>query len=135
MAYSKKKLDRIMCALYGVAESTDRVANARLAAGVMYKGDVVSIGTNQHKTHPFQAQFAKHVEAIYLHAETDAIKKALRLLHVDELSKCTMIICRIKQDGSYGLARPCDGCMKAIATFGIKEVMYTSGERSNLVCL
>jgi len=133
--YSKKKIKRVLNVLTNIAFDVERVANARLAACLLYKGDFVSIGTNKFKSHPFQAKYSKHHEAIYLHAETDAIKNALRILSTDELSRCTMFICRIKQDGSYGLAKPCDGCMKAIATFNIKNVLYTTGERNSISCL
>lgn len=133
--YSKKKTDRILNVLSSVASSVDRVANARLAAGLLYKGDFVSIGTNQSKSHPFQAQFTKHHEAIYLHAETDAIKNGLKVLSLTELSKCTLFVCRIKQDQSFGLARPCEGCMRAIANFDIRRVYYTTGERDQIRCL
>lgn len=133
--YSKKKTDRILNVLSNVASTVDRVANARLAAGLLYKGDFVSIGTNQFKSHPFQAQFTKHEEAIYLHAETDAIKNGLKVLSLSDLSKCTLFVCRIKQDMSYGLARPCEGCMRAIANFYIRRVYYTTGESNQIQCL
>ena len=46
--------------------------NARLAACVVYKNDIVSFGLNEKKSHPFQAKYGKNSDAVYLHAETSA---------------------------------------------------------------
>ncbi|MAE82165.1 MAG: hypothetical protein CMB80_05485 [Flammeovirgaceae bacterium] len=103
---------------------------ARLAALIVYKGKVLSVGTNRKKSHPFQNRYRKNDSAIYLHAETDAIKKALR--EKDDLSKCTLYIARARGSEKYGfnpgLARPCVGCMRAIVDFGIRKVFYTTNE-------
>ncbi len=113
-----------------IAEDNDAVSNARVAAMVFYKGSVISIGFNQNKSHPFAAKYSRHPDAIYLHAETDAILKAKKRLSDDELKKATLIICRRKyeENGSnilYGLAKPCCGCAKCIAAHEIKKVVYT----------
>jgi tRNA(Arg) A34 adenosine deaminase TadA len=119
-----------------VAESIEPVANARIASAIVYRNDIVAIGTNKKKSHPFQRRFAKHDLAIYLHAEIDAIKNAMRHLSLGELAKSKMYISRIRYADSEpnptpdklirGLARPCEGCMRAIATFDIKHVCFTS---------
>lgn len=121
--------------LVSLAQKTERVANARLAACIVYKNEIIATGTNQKKTHPFQKKYAKNKDAIYLHAETDAIKNALKHLTVHEMAKAQLVVCRVKQDHSFGLAKPCEGCMRAIATFGIKEVYYTTGESRKFSCL
>jgi deoxycytidylate deaminase len=114
--------------------ANDRVRSfprAKLAACVVYKNDIVSFGVNQLKSHPFQAKFSRHEDAIFLHAETDAIKNALRTISIEELSKSTLYVCRVKyhdvRKKQYlrGMSCPCDGCKKAIATFNIKKVVYT----------
>jgi deoxycytidylate deaminase len=134
-SYNTKKIQRVLNVLSNVAYDVERVANARLAACLLYKNEFVSIGTNKFKSHPFQAKYSKNKEAIYLHAETDAIKNALRVLNTDQLSKCTLFVCRVKQDGSFGLAKPCEGCTRAIATFNIRKAFYTTGERDIIRCL
>lgn len=112
-----------------VAEDVVAVSNARLAAAVFYKGKVVSIGVNQHKTHPFAAKYCRHPEAIFLHAEVDAINKAKKKLTEQELKKATLVIVRVKQDVNkkteFGIAKPCNGCEKCIEAHGIKNVIYT----------
>ena len=50
---------------------------------------------------------------------------------VDDFSKCDIYITRVKKDGPFtkkyiwGLAKPCPGCERAIAEFGLKKTIYT----------
>lgn len=116
-----------------VAESNDEYPRAKLAAAVVYKNKIVSIGINRNKTDPLQAKFGKNDEAIYLHAEIHAIKNALRELSVDDLAKCDLYVCRVKRPSEktkkkfvWGMSKPCSGCARAIAEFGIRNVIYTT---------
>lgn len=114
-----------------IPAASHRGLRARLAACVVYKRDIVSFGVNQLKSHPFQAKFSKNEDSIFLHAETDAIKNSLKVINVDELSKSTLYVCRVKfadhkkRKFTWGLSKPCEGCSKAIASFNIKKVCYT----------
>ena len=114
-----------------MAIAVEPVRQARIAACLVHRNEIVSFGINQMKTHPFQAQFGKNKDSIFLHAETDCIKNALREIEVDELSRCTLYVCRVKFESHekrkfvYGLAKPCPGCERAIANFNIKSVYYT----------
>ena len=134
MTFDHKKTERVLNVLGDVASTQERVANQRLAACIIHRGDIVSIGINQKKTHPFQAQYAKNDEAIYLHAEVDAIKNALKVLSVEDLKKSTLVVCRLKADSSFGLAKPCIGCMRAIINFNLRDVYFTTNE-NKLECL
>jgi len=106
-------------------------ANTRVSAAIVYKNDIVSFGVSARKSHPFQAKYGKNEDAVYLHAETDAIKNALKYISVEELEKSTLYICRIKftdthkKNMIFGLSKPCCGCAKCISTFGIKNVVYS----------
>jgi len=130
------KTKTIMNMLNSVAESIEPVSQARLAAAIFYKNDLVAIGTNKPKTHPFQKRWAKHEMAIYLHAEIDVIKNALRHISQEELAKSKLYVSRIRFDSNQkdlsrenlktGLARPCSGCMRAIANFDIKHVCFST---------
>ncbi len=108
-----------------------QLLRARLAACIVYKNEVVSVGVNQLKSHPFQAKFSKNEDSIFLHAETDAIKNALKCISVEEISKSTLYVCRVKYCDTnkrkfiWGLSKPCAGCMRAIATFNIKKTVFT----------
>ena len=128
------KHEKVLDLLAVVAEGVDRnttSSGARLAAALVYKNRIVSVGINQKRSHPFQAKYSKNEDAIYLHAETDTIRTALRHLSEKQLSKATLYVCRIKHaDGPdtpliWGLSKPCVGCQRAIATFDIKGVVYS----------
>lgn len=125
------KHTKYLSILSKVALSIDAVASARLAACIVYKNEIISFGINQKKTHTFQAKYSKNPQAIHLHSETDCIKNAMRFLTLKELSKSTLYICRVRhspfnnQKVVQGLAKPCEGCMKAIVNFDLKRVVYT----------
>lgn len=126
----KDDMKRHIELLKTVAEDIEPFAGARIAAMVLYKNRIISFGVNQDKTHPFQAKYAKNDEAVYWHAETNAIHNALKKVTPDELKKCTLVVCRIKHSGpdqkyAYGLAKPCEGCEKCIKDHGLKRVVYT----------
>jgi deoxycytidylate deaminase len=105
--------------------------NARLAACIVYRNDIVSFGVNMMKSHPFQAKYGKNPDSVFLHAETCAIKNALKYISEDELRKSTMYICRVKfydaerKNLVFGLSRPCAGCFRCINTFNIRKVVYS----------
>lgn len=111
----------------------DPVRCYRLAAGVWHKNTLIGLGVNSYKTDPFQAKYGKHEHAIHLHAEVAAIKNAVRSAG-DDLSKCTMVVVRVKRkkDRSkyfkLALAKPCKGCYKCIVEFGLRKVFYTTEE-------
>jgi deoxycytidylate deaminase len=121
----------IMDIVSRVAEASEPFAAARVAAALVYKNEIISIGVNKNKTHPFQKKFSSNPEAIFLHAETDAIYNALRKFNTEVLSKSRLYISRMKWTDGFklnfvqGIARPCIGCQRAIATFGIKHVCYS----------
>ncbi len=110
------------------------VGRARLAAAIVVKNDIISVGHNRLKSHPFQARFGSNSDAIYLHAEIDAILSALRIINPEELSKAELYVARVKYADHHrngftlGLSKPCIGCQRAIQEFGIKRVIYSLDE-------
>lgn len=125
------KHDKYFDILFKVAETVEPVARMRLAACLVYKNQIVAMGVNKKKTHPFQQQYSKNEDAIYLHAENDCIVNALRTMPAVDLKKCSLYIMRIKKSDEKaknyipGLAKPCSGCQRAIAQFDIKNVYYS----------
>lgn len=117
--------------LWPIAKAVSPVANCRLAACLVYRGEIISVGTNMKKSHPFMLRFSRHEEAIYLHAETAAIKNALKEYDEEFIQKCRMYVLRVKKPQEYskhyvtGLAKPCIGCQRALATFNIRECYYS----------
>jgi tRNA(Arg) A34 adenosine deaminase TadA len=122
------KQEDIIKTLEKIAEDASPISAARIAAAIVYKGEILSIGVNSYKSDPLQAKFSKNEHAIYLHAEIAAIKKALKRVSRDDLKKCTLYIVRRKKHNGImcnGLAKPCAGCQRAIDTYQIPCVFYT----------
>jgi tRNA(Arg) A34 adenosine deaminase TadA len=124
-------MDKIFKLLETVVADVIPVSNARIAAALVIRNDIISIGINKKKSHPFQAKFLKNDHAIFLHAEIDAIKNALKKYDISKVEKSTLYICRMKWSNGRkkferGLAKPCSGCMMAISTFNINNVYYTT---------
>ena len=128
---SKDRHSKFLNILYKMASDVAPVANARIAAAIVKNKEIISFGVNQTKSHPFQARFGKNANAIYLHAENCAIKNALRCIDVSDLARSALYVARVKYNGSdkskfvSGLAKPCEGCSRSIATFGISKVIYS----------
>lgn len=117
-----------------LATETEGVANGRvrMSAGIIYKKHIISTGVNQYKTHPIMMGKGYREGQIFLHAEVDAIRNALKLINLEQLKSCELRIVRIKRPykGSktwiHGLAKPCPGCQRVIAGFGISNVKWTT---------
>jgi len=110
---------------------------AKLAASLVIRNEIISVGYNSYKTHPLQKKFSKNIEAIFKHAEVDCIINALRHVDADDLSKATLYIHRVKKltkdhlDWSDGYSEPCCGCKQAIDHFKIKRVVYSTDQDNN----
>lgn len=108
----------------------------RIVSLIVIKNQIISIGYNKEKTDPFVIKYQKNEDTEYLHAETHAIKKALRVLKKpNDLEKATMYIYRIKSNSKLelvsGLAKPCSGCQKAIDNYRIRRVVYSLNNTAN----
>ena len=129
----------IMDLLRREAILTTPVRSSKIAAAVVIKNKIISIGRCQMKTHPMQMEFGKNDQAIYLHAEMDVIIKGLQFVDVSDYNNASIMICRVKRPEAnnkiwiYGNAKPCVGrnklgCMNAILHFGFKRVIYTQDD-------
>jgi deoxycytidylate deaminase len=131
---SEIKISRIFSILKEVALSNPKVSGARVSAAIVQKSKIISIGVNSTKSSPFQAKYAALRDlSIFLHAEIAAIKNATRYLEVEEFSKTSLYICRVKTDVLtnnliFGMSKPCSGCTRAILEFNIKNVCYTTDD-------
>lgn len=117
-------LDKVTKELHKYLHHSDH-PKFRMAAAIVKKNKIISIGWNRMKSHPFQAKFSKNEDAIFLHAEVHAIKNAMRHYTLNDLKGSTMVILRKTAKG-YGLAKPCEGCMRALAEFEFASVVYSS---------
>lgn len=135
---NEDKIDKVFETLSLIANDVVPVSRAKIAACLYYKKKIISIGTCQMKTHPFQVEYQRNDHSCFLHAEIDAIKKAINRIGEAEIKKCVLFVCRVRTNTtrnkvSFGLAKPCDGCQKCIDNYGIKEVYYTVSTDDNII--
>ena len=124
------KSEYIFGLLEKVAESSEH-PRYFLSAAITLRNSIISFGVNRMKTDPMQAKYGANKECIYIHAEIHAIKNALKKVNVKDLRKADLYVLRIRnEDGKRAMSKPCIGCMRAIAEFGIRNVYYTN-ERGN----
>jgi len=98
----------------------------RVGAALFLGARLVSIGWNQHKTHPECNCYTQH-------AEFAAICRSRKKL--PELSKVTLYVARLTRTDRVSYSRPCPHCQRALLESGITKVYYTDydGEMSLLV--
>lgn len=110
----------------------DNKMKTKLAACLVIRNEVISVGYNSDKSHPLQKRFGKNSESIFKHAEIDCIVNALRHVDEEDLKFATLYVYRVKRkskgDNNWidGMAEPCPGCQKAIEHFGIKKTVYST---------
>ena len=119
------KRDKYFSILRAYADSVDPVRRFRHTALIAQKGNIIAMGFNQLKSHPLQKQFGKNSESIYLHAEIDAIRNALRHVSVEDLTKCDLYVIRVDRRGHLGNSKPCAGCQRALIHFGLRNVIHS----------
>lgn len=113
---------------FQIAQETPKVAKAKMAAVIVYKNRIVSVGTNSAKTHPFMAKFGVNPYHQHHHAETCAIAKALKLISSKQLRACTLYVCRAKifqNDYIWGLSKPCSSCVNVLEIFPTRFCFYS----------
>lgn len=138
--FSFRDVQKILNKMASLAESlpgsgnTSSGGGCRVISALYNKKKFITFGVNSRKSNPFQARYGKNKNAIYFHAETNALKKAYLLLG-DELlkAKTTLFIVRVKRMPNrniwvWGLAKPCVGCLRAIMDMKINQVIYTEDE-------
>ena len=111
---------------FEVAEGASGLRGRYKTGAIIVVGNrIISEGRNSLKTHPFAKSFSKNSEAIYLHAEHEAILKASRYLGKKEWRKARLYVARTTKSSTFGLAKPCNGCACAINHFKIGFVAYS----------
>ena len=89
---------------------------AKIGAVVVKRGNIISIGFNQLKTHAK----SPHPYSM-IHAEFDSIFGCSR----EDLKNSDIYVYRETKDGRLACSKPCESCQKFISSNGIKNVYYT----------
>lgn len=98
----------------------------KMAALIIKKNKLLSLGYNQLKTHPKSPHFFRST-----HAEFACIKQ----LSLEQLRGSTILVYREQRDGTLANARPCESCLKLIIQSGIKKIVFTNENRLETICL
>lgn len=60
-----------------------------------------------------------------IHAEVDALLDALRRHPASELRGADILVIRLKKDGAFGLALPCEHCYTTLVNTGIRRIYFS----------
>jgi deoxycytidylate deaminase len=119
---------------FNLAAASPTVAHARVAASLVWRNrEIICMKTNVNKSHPLQAKYCHHRDAIMMHAENHVIISALRSkdISIDDLENCSLYISRAIKPKPFStefhkaLAKPCAGCTRSIYDYRIGKVFYT----------
>lgn len=92
----------------------------RLGAVLFKNRKLLKTGRNSFKTHPLLKEYSPYA---HRHAETDAIIR----YGLDNCIGLSILVVRIKKDGSLGLAKPCNVCLALSREAGIHKIYYSIG--------
>lgn len=113
----------------------DRV---KIGSILVYKGNVLSVGWNKKKTHPYQkilnrqrTERDENKIRNFLHSEIDCLinSKNLKI----NWNKVYIFIYREDKNGNLAMSLPCLGCQLALKERGIKKVFYTDSKGYNYI--
>ncbi len=83
----------------------------------------------RHHQHKFGAVLLRGGKPIvachnfdFVHAEHAVINRAWR----NDIVGATLLVIRVRKDGSLGMAKPCELCMNRLIQAGIKKVTYSN---------
>lgn len=103
---------------FDLAKKISKLSNHehfKLGSVIVRGSKIVSVGTNNIKTHP------KSTHPFYsLHAEMAAI-----LLAKQDLAKCEIYVYRETKSGIPVMSRPCEYCFPFIKEAGLKKIHYS----------
>ena len=122
---SRRCIEQVRDVLYQVALEGTCIRGSKHACAITYKNRIIAIGVNKLKTHPIMLIYGKNKNAIFLHAEMDAIVKVINSHGPDILKSCALHVMRLPQGNVLGGSKPCVGCQRALDAFMLKEVYYS----------
>ena|SRR6478609_6833794 len=118
------KNPKIFDLLFNEAQNAETIQTSRHSSAIVYKKQVIGVGRNSRKTHPLSVKFNGATKPC-IHAELAAIISVVNNYGADILKKCDIYCLRITNTDKVAIAKPCDGCSKAILAFGIRRTFYT----------
>ena len=92
-------------------------------AFIMKNKNVLCVGWNKGKSHPAIYNHPYRSMCNNIHAELDAVIKYGRT----DCSDYTLVVMRVRKDGTLGNSKPCLGCQHVMQQVGFKSVYYSDG--------
>ena len=99
---------------------------------VLYKNRILSIGKNNHKTHPINLLNPKfNRELVNISSEKKTCSELAAIIKLKNTSnvafnRCSLINIRVDRTGVLNNSCPCSSCKSLIKYFGFKNVFYSN---------
>ena len=106
-----------------INEASKSSFNHRVGAVLMKNNHALASGFNQLR---HQGTIKTSHWKGSLHAEVACLIDALRKVPKSKIRGTTLVVVRLKRDGTLGLAFPCKDCYDLIESFGIKRVIFST---------
>ncbi len=91
------------------------------------------VGKSDHKQHKIAAAIVRGGSIIkvgwnhsFIHAEHSVLNRAWR----SDVEGTTLLVIRVRKDGSLGMAKPCHLCMSRLSQAGIKKIIFSNNDGS-----
>lgn len=123
--FGEKENPRVFKLLWDATLHADPVGGSRHAAAIVYKGRVLTVGTNKEKSHPLCREYQENKSRIYLHAEMDAVIRCMNLHGSEILNGSSLFVLRRTKGNRVGFSKPCPACSKLLEVVGIREIYYS----------
>lgn len=126
-----------------VIADTSEFDRFHLGCVAVLKNKIVAASANKLKTHPVQAEFDKYREfncrsdtknMHSLHAEIACLNMIKPYCDIN-YKDLELYIVRLRKDGNFGMARPCNACMNLILSKGIRKIYYSTNYGFSFECL
>jgi hypothetical protein len=112
----------------------DKAMRCKHVSFLVHKGKVVSIGQNQHKTHPIHLRNRKKNQNGIDFSENkphcsewSCIRQFCRMTDIP-VQKCVLVNVRIDANGAIKNAKPCASCQQLIDAITPRKVFYTTDD-------
>lgn len=111
---------RVVAKLHQLSMDNDVDLRCSHVAALYYKKRLLSLGTNQTKTHPLAFRLSGLQHKKYLHAEVACLKGI-----EGDLRRCTLYVVRADREGRLAQSKPCKHCSSYIRELGVGRVVHS----------
>jgi deoxycytidylate deaminase len=124
-----KNLKKVIEISYAFIDKRNAKQRCRHFSFIFYRNKLLSIGSNNCKTHPLNLKFNyvnRQMHKISSFVGTHSEMKAVIKLGTKDCSGLTLINTRINRKNEIDYSMPCKGCLDMIQKLNFKEVYFTT---------